>query len=70
MKTMFSTEQLAVQSIKNIITNLEDEMLPRSFPGDDEVEQALNTIKRHLLYIESGFDKAEEKIQALEDDLN
>lgn len=67
---MFYDEKRSIQDIKNIITNLEDEMLPRSFPGDDEVEQALNTIKRHLLYIESGFDKAEEKIQALEDDLN
>jgi len=67
---MFYDEKRSIQDIKNIITNLEDEMLPRSFAGDDEVEQALNTIKRHLQYIESGFDKAEEKIQALEDELN
>jgi len=67
---MFYDEKRSIQDIKNIITNLEDEMLPRSFPGDDEVEQALNTIKRHLQHIESGFDKAEAKIQELEDDLN
>ncbi len=67
MKTMFSTEQLAVQSIKNIITNLEDEMLPRSFPGDDEVEQALNLIRRHLDTITSSLRMREAEMKAQED---
>ncbi len=67
MKTMFSTEKAAVQSIKNIITNLEDEMLPRSFPGDDEVEQALNLIKRHLDTITSSLYMREAEINAQED---
>lgn len=67
MKTMFSTEKAAVQSIKNIITNLEDEMLPRSFPGDDEVEQALNLIKRHLDTITSSLYMREAEINARED---
>lgn len=64
---MFSTEKAAVQSIKNIITNLEDEMLPRSFPGDDEVEQALNLIKRHLDTITSSLYMREAEINARED---
>jgi len=64
---MFSTEQLAVQSIKNIITNLEDEMLPRSFPGDDEVEQALNLIRRHLDTITSSLRMREAEMKAQED---
>ncbi len=64
---MFSTEKAAVQSIKNIITNLEDEMLPRSFPGDDEVEQALNLIKRHLDTITSSLYMREAEINAQED---
>jgi hypothetical protein len=67
MKTMFSTEKAAVQSIKNIITNLEDEMLPRSFTGDDEVEQALNTIKRYLDSIVSSLSQTEAEINARED---
>lgn len=64
---MFSTEKTAVQSIKNIITNLEDEMLPRSFPGDDEVEEALNVIKRHLNTIVSSLSQREAEINKLED---
>lgn len=64
---MFSTEKAAVQAIKNIITNLEDEMLPRSFPGDDEVEQALNTIKRHLNTIVSSLIQTEAEIKERED---
>lgn len=64
---MFSTEKTAVQSIKNIITNLEDEMLPRSFPGDDEVEEALNVIKRHLNIIVSSLSQREAEINKLED---
>ena len=64
---MFSTEKAAVQSIKNIITNLEEEMLPRSFPGDDEVEQALNLIKRHLDTITSSLYMREAEINAQED---
>ena len=67
---MFSHERNTVQDIRNLIRNLEEEMLPRSFDGDDEVEQVLNTIKRHLNYIESGLNKAEDKIQALEDDID
>jgi|JI10StandDraft_1071094.scaffolds.fasta_scaffold350641_1 hypothetical protein len=67
MKTMFSTEKAAVQSIKNIITNLEEEMLPRSFPGDDEVEEALNLIKRHLDTITSSLYMREAEINAQED---
>ncbi len=67
MKTMFSTEKAAVQSIKNIITNLEDEMLPRSFTGDDEVEQALNTIKRYFDSIVSSLSQTEAEINARED---
>ena len=66
-KTMFSTEKAAVQSIKNIITNLEDEMLPRSFPGDDEVEQALNMIKRNLDSIVASLIAREAEINAQED---
>ncbi|ENV00905.1 MULTISPECIES: hypothetical protein [Acinetobacter] len=64
---MFSTEKAAVQSIKNIITNLEEEMLPRSFPGDDEVEEALNLIKRHLDTITSSLYMREAEINAQED---
>jgi len=64
---MFSTEKAAVQSIKNIITNLEDEMLPRSFPGDDEVEQALNMIKRNLDSIVASLIAREAEINAQED---
>ena len=64
---MFSTEKAPVQSIKNIITNLEDEMLPRSFPGDDEAEQALNLIKRHLDTITSSLYMREAEINARED---
>lgn len=64
---MFSTEKNAVHSIKNIIRNLEDEMLPSSFPGDDEVEQALNTIKRHLDTIVSSLSQTEAEINAQED---
>lgn len=67
MKTMFSTEKAAVQSIKNIITNLEEEMLPRSFPGDDEVEEALNLIKCHLDTITSSLYMREAEINAQED---
>ncbi|MDV7448105.1 hypothetical protein R4514_15310 [Acinetobacter baumannii] len=64
---MFSTEKAAVQSIKNIITNLEDEMLPRSFPGDDEVQQALNMIKRNLDTIVGSLIMREAEINARED---
>lgn len=64
---MFSTEKTAVQSIKNIIANLEDEMLPRSFPRDDEVEEALNTIKRHLNTIVSSLSQREAELNKLED---
>jgi len=67
---MFSHEKNTVQDIRNLIRNLEEEMLPRSFDGDDEVEQVFNTIKRHLDYIESGLNNAENKIQALEDDID
>lgn len=66
-KTMFSTEKAAVQSIKNIITNLEDEMLPRSFTGDDEVEQALNMIKHNLDTIVASLVMREAEINARED---
>ncbi len=67
---MLLDEKNTVQDIRNLIRNLEEEMLPRSFDGEDEVEQVFNTIKRHLNYIESGLDKAEDKIQALEDDID
>ena len=64
---MFSTEKAAIQSIENIINNLEEEMLPRSFPGDDEVEEALNMIKRHLNTIVSSLDHREAELNTSED---
>lgn len=64
---MFSTEKSAVQAIKNLITNLEDEMLPRSVAENDEVEQAINQIKRHLDTITNSLYMREAEIKAQED---
>ncbi len=67
MKTMFSTERAAVQAIKNLITNLEEEMLPPSITENDEVEQALNQIKRNLDTITSSLYMREAEINTQED---
>jgi len=67
---MFSSERRNVQMIINMLNELQDDMLPPSFPRDDEVEEKLNQIKSCLYRINSGFDNAENTIQDLEEQLS
>lgn len=67
---MFSSEKRDIQVIINMVNELQDDMLPPSFPRDDEVEEKLNQIKNCLYRIKSGFDNAERAIQDLEEQLN
>lgn len=53
-----------------MLNELQDDMLPPSFPRDDEVEEKLNQIKSCLYRINSGFDNAENTIQDLEEQLS
>lgn len=63
---MFANEVAAIEQIRAKLSEIEEEMLPASFTGDDEVEEAFNVIRRHLATISTGLAFAKKEMENME----